>query len=111
MTVSTHILNTARGRPAAGVKVVIERKELTGFTPIASAVTDEDGRVKQLLTATQSTAGEYRATFAVGEYFEGLSEKSFYPEVHVIFSIEAAHEHYHVPLLLSPYGYSTYRGS
>jgi 5-hydroxyisourate hydrolase len=111
MTVSTHILDTAKGRPAAGVKVVIERKELSGFTPIASAVTDDDGRVKQLLSANQSTAGEYRATFDVGAYFANHGDKSFYPEVHVIFTIEAPAEHYHVPLLLSPFGYSTYRGS
>lgn len=111
MTVSTHILDTAKGRPAAGVKILIERRELAGFTPIASAVTDDDGRVKQLLTATQSTAGEYRATFEVGAYFARNGEKSFYPEVYVVFTIDAPSEHYHVPLLLSPFGYSTYRGS
>lgn len=111
MTVSTHILDTAKGRPATGVKVLIERRESGGFTPIASAVTDEDGRVKQLLTATQSTEGDYRATFSIGEYFAKSGEKSFYPEVYVVFTIDAADEHYHVPLLLSPFGYSTYRGS
>lgn len=111
MSVSTHILDTAQGRPAAHVAVTLERKEGDGYVVVNQGATDSDGRIKDLLTAEASVEGEYRATFAVREYFARQQQPSFYPEVQVQFTITNAGEHYHVPLLLSPYGYSTYRGS
>jgi 5-hydroxyisourate hydrolase len=112
-TLSTHILDTSRGLPAAGVGVKLEALNAgEGWSQLAHAQTDEDGRVKTfVLRMPQLTAGTYRLVFAVGEYFEALNQQTFYPEVAVSFRIEGGSEHYHVPLLISPFGYSTYRGS
>src|SRR5438034_3080265 len=112
-TLSTHILDTSRGRPAAGVGVTLETLIAgEGWSHLGQAQTDEDGRVKDfVLREPQLTAGTYRLVFAIGEYFEGLNQQSFYPEVAVSFRLEGGSEHYHVPLLISPFGYSTYRGS
>lgn len=112
-TISTHILDTARGRPAAGVTVSLEILNAgEGWSPLAQAVTDDDGRIKSFILAeSQLVAGTYRLVFAVGEYFTSLNQESFYPEVSVSFLIPGGAEHYHVPLLISPFGYSTYRGS
>lgn len=107
-TISTHVLDTALGRPAAGITVRLEREgEL-----IATEVTDLDGRVRELVAPGQSLAeGSYCLTFAVGAYFAADGRHAFYEKVTIDFTIDSADEHYHVPLLLSPFGYSTYRGS
>lgn len=112
-TISTHILDTSRGRPAAGIGISLEVLNAgEGWSPLSQAVTDDDGRVKAfVLNEPQLGAGTYRLIFSVGKYFSGLNEKSFYPEVTVSFLLEGGTEHYHVPLLISPFGYSTYRGS
>jgi 5-hydroxyisourate hydrolase len=112
-TLSTHILDTSRGQPAAGVGVKLETLNAgEGWSQLGQAQTDEDGRVKTfVLREPQLTAGTYRLVFAIGEYFEALNQRTFYPEVAVSFRIEGGSEHYHVPLLISPFGYSTYRGS
>jgi len=112
-TISTHILDTSLGRPAAGVRISLETLNAgEGWSPLAEAVTDDDGRVKAfVLSEPQLRAGTYRLVFSVAQYFESLNQPSFYPEVTVNFLIEGGAEHYHVPLLISPYGYSTYRGS
>ena len=112
-TISTHILDTSRGKPAPGVTVSLEILIAgEGWSRLSQAVTDGDGRVKSfVLTEPQLVAGTYRLTFAVGQYFSSLDQQSFYPEVTVNFLIEGGSEHYHVPLLISPFGYSTYRGS
>jgi 5-hydroxyisourate hydrolase len=112
-TISTHILDTSRGRPAAGVGVKLETLNAgEGWSQLAQAQTDEDGRVKSLaLGEPQLAPGTYRLIFEVGGYFEALNQESFYPEVVVTFRIPGGPEHYHVPLLISPFGYSTYRGS
>ncbi|HEY8203673.1 MAG TPA: hydroxyisourate hydrolase [Pyrinomonadaceae bacterium] len=112
-TLSTHILDTSRGRPAAGVSVTLEILNAgEGWSPLSQAETDDDGRIKQfVLSERQLGPGTYRLVFAVAKYFESLSQPSFYPEIIVTFLIEAGVEHYHVPLLISPFGYSTYRGS
>ena len=102
MSLSTHVLDTSRGRPAAGVPVTLYRQDGTRLT---DAVTDADGRVRDLPV---DGPGGYRLVFATGDY---LGADAFYPEVSVAFRIGAPDEHYHVPLLLSPFGYSTYRGS
>jgi 5-hydroxyisourate hydrolase len=110
MSLSTHVLDTARGRPAAGVQVTVELRDGDGWRGVAGGVTDDDGRVPGLL-AGDLAAGTYRLTFATGEWFRAQGVAGFYPEVSVVCQIEDPGAHYHVPLLLSPYGYSTYRGS
>jgi 5-hydroxyisourate hydrolase len=105
-TISTHVLDAVTGRPAAGMTVRIER--LDG-TAVISGVTDDDGRVPGFRDAALD-AGHHRIVFDTGGYFESTGRTAFYPEVSVAFTV-AADEHYHVPLLLSPYAYSTYRGS
>jgi 5-hydroxyisourate hydrolase len=111
--ISTHVLDTARGRPAAGVAVVLERLSAAGEpATLARATTDADGRVAELLPpGTALEAGLYRLTFDTGAYFDVSGVEAFYPRVAVLFVVRDAREHHHVPLLLSPYGYSTYRGS
>jgi 5-hydroxyisourate hydrolase len=104
--ITTHVLDTSRGRPAAGVPVVLERAVGSGWEPVGRGATDADGRASGLLVSPPE-AGRYRLTFETGGYLED----GFYPEVSVTFVVEPGEEHYHVPLLLSPYGYSTYRGS
>ena len=102
--ITTHVLDTARGRPAAGVPVRLERLLPEGAKSLASTTTDDDGRVAELGPA-QLEPGSYRLVFDVAGYHDG-----FFPEVAITFTV-GGDEHYHVPLLLSPYGYSTYRGS
>jgi 5-hydroxyisourate hydrolase len=108
--ISTHVLDTSRGRPASGVAVVLERALDAGWERVASGVTDADGRARDLLRS-RPQAGRYRLIFDTGAYFTASGDKAFYPEVSVTFDVDGAEEHYHVPLLLNPYGYSTYRGS
>jgi 5-hydroxyisourate hydrolase len=113
--ISTHVLDTSRGQPAAGVMVILERlatygPSLTG--EMSRARTDAEGRVRELLPANASLeAGRYRLTFDTGSYFTSCGMEPFYPAVMVTFSVRDPNEHFHLPLLLSAYGYSTYRGS
>jgi len=107
--VSTHILDTVSGRPAAGLRVDLLTL-LDGWSPLASGVSDADGRVNALGPDTLPP-GSYRLQFATGEYFAGRGLATFFPEVVVTFRIAAGEEHYHVPLLLSPFTFSTYKGS
>ena len=110
--ISTHVLDTARGRPASGVPVLLETRAGSGWRGIGRAVTDADGRVQQLLRADSSlSAGVYRITFQIESYFQAEGIEGFYPEASIVFHVRDANQHYHVPLLLSPFGYSTYRGS
>jgi len=106
MTVSTHILDTCRGRPAADVRVRLELHD-DGWRTIAEGRTDDDGRVRDL-GPESLTAGVYRLVFATGAY---LGPDAFFPEVTLAFRIADGSAHHHVPLLLSPFAYSTYRGS
>jgi 5-hydroxyisourate hydrolase len=108
--ITTHVLDTARGRPAAGIDVVLERASATGWDAVGRGTTDADGRLRDLLPAGAPAAGRYRLTFDTGAYFAAAGERAFYPEVVVVFAVDGD-EHHHVPLLLSPFGYSTYRGS
>ena len=108
-TISTHVLDTARGCPAEGVPLRLERETASGWAELGRGVTNEDGRVAQLVDTIEP--GAYRMSFDTRTYFAGLAIEGFYPVVRVEFTIRAADEHYHVPLLLSPFGYSTYRGS
>ena len=108
--ITTHVLDTSRGCPAAGVSVVLERAVDSDWLPIGRGTTDADGRANDLLSSAPQD-GRYRLTFDTGAYFGAVGEAGFYPEVSVTFVVEHAEEHYHVPLLLSRFGYSTYRGS
>jgi 5-hydroxyisourate hydrolase len=110
--ITTHVLDISRGRPASGVPVVLEIREESGWREIGRALTDGDGRVKQILPeGSVPTTGTYRLTFAIEAYFRTEGIEGFYPEASIVFHVRDANQHYHVPLLLSPYGYSTYRGS
>jgi 5-hydroxyisourate hydrolase len=108
---STHVLDLSSGKPAAGVTVRLERAEGAGFVLISEQPTNEDGRVASLLGSEALRASTYRLTFLIGAYFSAHGEPVFYPEAQVLFAISDAARHHHIPLLLSPFGYSTYRGS
>jgi hydroxyisourate hydrolase len=103
MTLSTHVLDTGRGEPAVGVPVRLERDHDGGWVAVASGSTDGDGRLRDWVPAAEWRAGTYRLVFATAG--------PFFPEVVVVFRVTEPDRHYHVPLLLSPYGYTTYRGS
>jgi 5-hydroxyisourate hydrolase len=111
--ISTHVLDTATGRPAVGIGVILEKQSGSGEMEVVSrARTDQDGRVRELIPgAVDLEVGTYRLTFETGAYFEQMEGEGFYPRVSVLFSVRDAAQRYHVPLLLSPYGYATYRGS
>ena len=109
--ITTHVLDTARGLPAHGVPVVLEHATDDGWELVGRCATDADGRGSHLVAEGIALShGRYRLTFDTGAYFRGRGEAAFYPEVAVVFTV-AGDEHHHVPLLLSPFGYSTYRGS
>ena len=111
-TLSTHVLDVALGRPAAELPITLHAESADGWRELARGVTNNDGRVKDFLPpGTALEQGIYRLTFDTGAYFRAKNTKGFYPYVEVTFEIAAANEHFHVPLLLSPYGFSTYRGS
>ena len=112
-TISTHVLDTALGRPAAGVAVTLERVGGSGTATLAGfGTTDDDGRLRDFPPASHVVAkGDYRLRFDTGAYFAASKREAFYPSVTVEFRVTDTAAHYHVPLLLSPFGYSTYRGS
>lgn len=112
MTVSTHVLDTSIGRPAVAVSVALQRQDTGAWIDISRNVTNADGRAASLTPpAEELPAGTYRLTFGVGDYFARRGVESFYGTVTIEFIVRDAGSHYHVPLLVSPYGYSTYRGS
>jgi 5-hydroxyisourate hydrolase len=108
--ITTHVLDTSRGCPASGVPVRLERAVDSGWQPVGRGTTDADGRASGL-ASSRLVDGRYRLVFDTGAYFRAIGESGFYPEVSVTFVVADGDEHYHVPLLLSPFGYSTYRGS
>jgi 5-hydroxyisourate hydrolase len=111
--ITAHVLDTAEGRPARGLGVRLDVAAEGGgaWTVLAERATDQDGRVHDLLAAGALTAGSYRLTFETGAYFRSGGRPTFYPRVEVVFDVVAPDEHHHIPLLLSPFGYTTYRGS
>jgi 5-hydroxyisourate hydrolase len=111
--ITTHILDISSGTPAAGVPVTLEKKtHSSGWQPIAEGVTDFDGRANDLMAPTDEfVPGHYRLLFDTAAYFATREIECFFPHVTVSFVIRDAMRHYHVPLLLSPFGYSAYRGS
>ena len=111
--ITTHVLDTSRGRPASGVAVKLELESADGsWRQIGQGATDADGRARDLLPDVfPFTEGIYRLTFETGPYFAGREIETFYREVLIVFTVSDPAQHYHVPLLLNPFGYSTYRGS
>jgi 5-hydroxyisourate hydrolase len=110
--ITTHVLDTARGGPATGIRVALERMDAQDcWKPISQGKTDADGRLCTLMPAdTPAIPGTYRLVFDTSPYFDAQGLSAFYPHVIVTFTV-GSDAHYHVPLLLSPFGYSTYRGS
>lgn len=110
--ITTHVLDTARGHPAAGVAVTLYRWCDQRWEELAAGVSGDDGRITNLLSdAAPPGAGSYRMHFSTGNYFAGRGDPVFYPYVDIVFDLDAAGGHVHIPLLLAPYGYTTYRGS
>jgi len=110
--ITTHVLDTRLGRPAAGIGVSLEKLGASGaWQQIAAGATNDDGRIANLLGVGELTTGRHRLTFETEAYFEAQQVAYFYPRVTIEFDVAAVDQHYHVPLLLSPFGYSTYRGS
>ncbi len=111
-SITTHILDTALGKPAEGVRVTLARLNAEGLAErLGEATTNSDGRVGALMPEGMLTADNYRLTFETAPYFAATGRESFYPSIEIAFRVGDASQHYHVPLLLSPFGYSTYRGS
>ncbi|GGQ54413.1 hydroxyisourate hydrolase [Couchioplanes azureus] len=106
--ISTHVLDTVTGDPAREVQVRLERRDGDGWRTLADGRTDGDGRLKPQIPAGDWQAGGYRLVFQVEPYLGG---DAFFPEITIAFHVHDPHRHYHVPLLLSRYGYTTYRGS
>ena len=110
--ITCHVLDTSLGRPAAGMLVRLERRGGgQSWQSLGQALTNSDGRVLAFDPPLSPATGEHRVSFDTATYFMRLGQPIFYPRVEVTFQVSAADEHYHIPLLLSPYGYSTYRGS
>lgn len=108
---TTHILDTTKGKPAQGVSIILYQQENNSWRELVKGITNADGRIPNLLQKeTILEAGIYKMKFEVMAYFESAGISSFYPFVEIVFAITTK-EHYHIPLLLSPFGYSTYRGS
>lgn len=109
---SVHVLNIENGLPSPGVHVTLEKKDGNDWEALSEAETNAQGRVTALYPEGESLeSGTYRVTFETGDWFEKHDTESFFPEIPVIFQMDGELEHYHIPLLLSPYGYSTYRGN
>jgi 5-hydroxyisourate hydrolase len=110
--ITTHVLDLARGRPATGVTVILEMRQHSAWTPIGRGATAEDGRLMTLTEGRLLTPGTYRLTFDIGAYHSGQGVSApFFPEVKIVFTVHDTRERVHVPLLVSPFGYSTYRGA
>jgi 5-hydroxyisourate hydrolase len=109
--ITTHVLDIARGGPAAGVQVVLDVRHAGEWVHVGSGRTDEAGRLTSLTDKIAAAAGRYRLTFDTGAYHRAQGVPVFFPEVQVVFDVNDAAGHFHVPLVLSPFGYSTYRGT
>jgi 5-hydroxyisourate hydrolase len=109
--ISTHVLDVSRGRPGSGVHATLEFRTATGWEVQGGGTTDEDGRIDSLHSEATLGRGTYRLTFDTGSYFRLKGQESFYPRVVIVFEVARTEEHYHIPLLLNGFGYTTYRGS
>lgn len=108
MSISTHVLDAVRGRPAEGLDLRLERED---GVLVGSGTTDADGRCPELTEGLELEAARYRMCFETGAWFARSGTETFYPRVEVVFEVSDPTAHHHVPLLLSPFAYSTYRGS
>ena len=109
--ITTHILDTSKGKPASGITVILYRSAADAWTEIARGATNNDGRITDLLQKDSLLeTGIYKLRFETKDYFDRHQITTFYPFVEIVFDVQFT-EHYHVPLLLNPFGYSTYRGS
>jgi 5-hydroxyisourate hydrolase len=109
--ITTHVLDTSRGKPASGVPVVLAHAVNGAFVEVARAETNADGRAAELIKAGTLVVGTWRIRFDTAAYFRATEQRGFYPYVEIVFDVIDAEQHHHVPLLLNPYGYTTYRGS
>lgn len=110
--ITSHVLDTALGQPARGLRVRLDVLDVNNaWQPIAERVTNDEGRVTDLMSPDTLGGHTYRITFSTGPYFAASGRPVFYPWVEVVFVVASAAQHYHIPLLLSPFGYSTYRGT
>lgn len=110
--ITTHVLDTTLGKPAQGVSITLYRQDRDQWQKLAAGLTNSDGRITDLLHKEDTLpAGNYKMYFDTGTYFTTLGIAAFYPFVEIVFNIAGNGQHYHVPLLLNPFGYSTYRGS
>ena len=110
-TLSTHVLDTSIGRPASGVRVRLERVGEAESVVVGGGTTDANGRLAEIVPPNSLTAATYRLRFDVAEYFARSGRPALFPEVAIAFVVSTGDEHYHIPVLLSPFGYTTYRGS
>ncbi|MFP5316514.1 MAG: hydroxyisourate hydrolase [Actinomycetes bacterium] len=108
--ITTHVLDTGTGRPAVGVSARLDRQTPDGWQEVAEGTTNDDGRITSLGPEALE-AGTYRIDFETGSYFAAANTETFFPSVSLIFELTDPAQHYHVPLLISPFAYSTYRGS
>lgn len=110
--ISTHVLNTALGKPGAGISVTLSLLVDGQWQPVTAGVTNDDGRIPGWMDALPDLlAGTYCISFALEDYFTAQGQQVFYPKAEIVFNVADPTEHFHIPLLLNPYGYSTYRGS
>lgn len=109
--ITTHVLDTATGKPAAGLAITLEMEKDDQWVQLARGKTNDDGRIPDLLAGGRLETAVYRMRFETAPYFQARGTSGFYPYVEIVFQIRETAEHYHIPLLLSPFGYSTYRGS
>ena len=109
--ITTHVLDTAAGRPGRAIAIELERHDGSAWHRVGAGVTDDDGRLRTLTPAGPVAPGVYRIRFDTAAYFAAHQQTGFFPVVEIQFSVADGAQHYHVPLLLSPFGYSTYRGS
>lgn len=109
--ITTHVLDTALGKPGKGIAIELERLDGATWHLVGGGVTDDDGRIRTLTPEGPVTAATYRIRFATGPYLAGQNIQGFFPVVEIQFAVVDGAAHHHVPLLLSPFGYSTYRGS
>ena len=110
--ITTHVLDTSRGVPARGIRVTLEKQSGSTWKKLGADVTDADGRCSNLLSPGKTVSkGVYRLTFETAAYFRSMKIRTFYPHISVTFEIRSSAAHHHVPVLLNPFGYTTYRGS
>lgn len=110
--ITTHVLDTSRGLPAKGLAISLFEQTENGWNELAHGTTNSDGRVSDLLSdEVKLSSGNYRVHFATTDYFNKMGDKIFYPFVDIVFTLDEGVSHYHIPLLVTAFGYSTYRGS